>query len=114
MKFDQDFREAFRFFHANAPYATSPGRAKCAKDLAVAEAIAADRGFEVDWTWDHAERDWTCTVRAGTDAESLGVIDNPDDNYQRLVEAGLAAALLERVDPGWNARPFAPSHAGSD
>jgi hypothetical protein len=108
-------REAFRFFLANAGYASPPGRAACGKMLADAEQWAKDNGLETLWepepepdlSWmSDAERKREHDIemarivrecpRHGMKCQhaetlaSLGNIVDADGNYRRVIEAELA------------------------
>jgi hypothetical protein len=111
--------EAEEFFYAHAGWGYLPGsetpergRRRGAEALAEAEGWAAD--VEVEYSWsddfrvDHvAEYDCydeepatceTCTAELGMLSESLGCIDDADDNYRRVIMAELAIALREQVE----------------
>jgi hypothetical protein len=134
-------REAFRFFLDNAGYATPPGRAACALELARAERFA-DRGpycVAVDWDADaDADRSWIGNfTRDGRDdgrtlwsarvelfdaagepvaAASLGGVDlagDPwDDDYARVVRAELLLeAFTDARRRGGETEPMIESRA---
>lgn len=108
-------RQAFKFFLEHAGYATPPGRAACALELAKAEIWANDNGYtfnvvddpEVDTSWmSEAELQ---KLRAG-DLEAVGVIlldtlnERPltslwgivvaESSYLRVVKAELVCEYL--------------------
>ena len=101
---------AYKFFKANAGWATPPGRAACALALARAEADAADH--DVTFVWEDDSDAYFCDPEGYEGAEeilscmafqpceccgkpdevvaSLGGIADPNDDYRRVVEAELA------------------------
>ncbi len=105
-----ELRDAFRFFLENAGYATPPGRAACALDLARAEQDAELMGFSFEWVSDDdPDLSWMtpeelaqdheslgCIVRnaSGTSVGSLWGIIDPDADYRRVIEAELASEAL--------------------
>ncbi len=118
-------REAFRFFVEQAGYATPPGRAVCALELARAEALlreAVELGAaSVEWVEDLEPLDSDdtvtiamlddgslvgpagCIVQVGDAERSLwGIVliapsASGDDPYMRVVEAELASELLDEL-----------------
>lgn len=110
-----DLRARWRFFHAEAGWATPPGKVACAMILARAEEWAVVEGVEYEWAEDDCIessdfRDdvpayplWVCVARLGDAVESLGGIDfgpgcDPwGEPYKRVVEAELAAQLQDRM-----------------
>jgi hypothetical protein len=105
-------RKAFQFFLDNAGYATPPGRAACALELARAERYA----YEQEWSWewrfdDDADLSWMDDAERAKEHEVLGAILNdrdgnhlaslwgivdPDATYRRVVEAELASEAQAR------------------
>lgn len=100
-------RKAWRFFLDHAGYATPPGRAQCAMNLARAERRARDIEASFDWSGDpdgcsmcdscpkevqaHAVVE-QCVMRSkeGVALASLHGICNANAAYRRVVEAELA------------------------
>lgn len=104
-------RRAWRFFHASAPYCTPPGIARCALDLARAEAEAKRRGYVFAWNHDSecvdvmecsAQTHEWCAVYAtdefgnvqGRPLASVGSVCDADDNFRRVIQAELAAEAI--------------------
>jgi hypothetical protein len=99
-------REGYHFFKEHAGYATPPGRAACALELAKAELAGREAGFEAEWMEDpdgwHNIGDCptpsevlACIVRAPSGGEvSLWGIGDPSRDYMRVVEAELTSELL--------------------
>ncbi len=110
-------RKAWKFFLQHAGYATPPGPAQCALDLARAEAWAKAEGLVFVWENDpHADDSWMddaqrqqehtaegCTVYrlcgecgeiSGTPLNGLYGIFDANSNYRRVVEAELASDLF--------------------
>lgn len=109
------FRADWRFFLENAGYATPPGRAKCALDLAHAERQARNQGYTFEWEYDcdgcsgcdcgnkackcasgeeHETLACVCRTAFGKVAASLCGICEPSKEYRRVVEAELALEAL--------------------
>jgi hypothetical protein len=104
-------QQRWRFFHEWAGYATPPGKAVCAMDLARAEQWAEDEGLAFEWSIDpdidysdHSDEQppyalWQVLCQHGDESASLCGIDfgrdrEPwGDNYKRVVEAELAHEL---------------------
>lgn len=114
-------KTAYDFFHAHAGYSYDPatetpeqGRARCAQELADAEAAAREGGLSFAWDvdTDADSRDfkpkterydlWACTAydENGNVCGSLGGVDfgadgSPyADSYRRVVEAELALGFM--------------------
>ncbi len=110
-------REAWKFFLQHAGYATPPGPAQCALDLARAEAWAKAEGLVFVWDNDpDADDSWMddtqrqqehtaegCTVYrrcedcgeiSSTPLNGLYGIFDADSDYRRVVEAELASDLF--------------------
>jgi hypothetical protein len=108
------------FFFENAGWSYDPkkesaqvGRMSCARDLAKAEKIAEQLGWEVEWEWDNdiddswmspeeqaKDHEWLCArlMDGNTVLEALGGIVDADANYRRVIEAELAAEALARLN----------------
>lgn len=108
----QQLKQAYRFMFDNAGYATPPGRAVCAAQLARAEAEAKQAGVTYQWDADvdcdvswmsEAERkqDHVCEyVIARLNGQvigSLGGIVDATDEYRRVIEAELAAEAIDAI-----------------
>jgi hypothetical protein len=104
-------RKDYQFFFKQAGYVVGE-RAKGALNLARAEQYAEQHGWSFDWTPDD-DADWSwmddkerkrehevfgCVLRDenGNAIESLWGIFDPDENYQRVVQAELASEAMHR------------------
>jgi hypothetical protein len=102
-------RAAWNFFRANAGYATPPGPAACALELAKAERHARTQDWRFAWFPDedcvHPNEPGPCEVavlygEANNDEEprpvlaSMGCIHEATNAYRRVVEAELAAEAM--------------------
>jgi hypothetical protein len=102
---DKRLREGYQFFFTHAGYATPPGRAVCALELAKAERAAEEAGFTAEWVEDpegwydvegsEPKEVLGCIVKAPSGLDvSLWSIGDPSRQYRRVVEAELASELL--------------------
>lgn len=114
-----NLRKAWRFFHANAGYATPPGKAVCAMNLARAELEMNRRDWHVEWVddedgWNDLRADgFKCSCGCGKKIEtcecallrdeqgevigSLGAIWDADDSYRRVIRAELASQAISEL-----------------
>lgn len=116
--------DAVEFFYKYAGWSYNPGtetpeqgRRRSARELARAELLAIDNGWEFewrdDWSVDHVdefefyenggpESCESCTLYSaeGEVLASLGCIDDATDEYRRVVEAELAQEALS--DESWS------------
>ncbi len=99
---DTALRAAWRFFLEHAGYATPPGRAACALELARAERWAGEQG--VTFAWQHDPEPWDadapapdevlcCTASYGDESVALCGIGDPSDEYRRVIQAELSREL---------------------
>lgn len=120
--------KAEQFFYEHAGYSikltetAEQGKLRCAQELAEAERIASNLGWQYEWVddWEvgsHAKFYGPGSVYYNSQQEpdtcescriydpacnqtlaSLGCIDNADNNYRRVVEAELAEEALHEYD----------------
>lgn len=113
-------RSRWQFFFENAGYATPPGRAQCALDLARAELLAETLGLDAMWEDEYDPDDSWMDEQARKDLED-GTIIGPfyvslgrmagvggvyvlaptwlgDDPYVRVLNAELAAEALAQPE----------------
>jgi len=113
-----ELRRAWNFHREHAGYATPPGRAMCALELARAELAMRELDWEIRWDYDH---DWVTTSSleqqarleagetvylvawledaAGTTLAACGGIEveSDDDPYMRVMYAELASEALREL-----------------
>ena len=112
----KELRSAWRFFCEHAGYATPPGRAVCALELARAEdwirTLEADGEATIEWWPDEEWWAWQEEIELDCDPPrevlvcvlgfegrfaSLGGIMDPTPEYERVVVAELASELMREV-----------------
>jgi hypothetical protein len=101
--------EAFKFFREHAGYSTPPGRAKCAMDLARAEARGKAEGLKVTWNDEDMPWDGDCEAPA---VHAYATVLHPDHADADTTSIAVRFPYYDRKDGTTGRVPFVLASLG--